>query len=375
MIMHTRIASYINFEGRPPGNNPEDCLMQEMYDLVSKLDNISSYKRSIGQTVSISTLRNAMQTHYGYTGNHSTVVGPDGTSSPNLMQNLTGEQQQKFVIMTRIGELLFESRIFFIPRVKGAFFSDSGQRDEMARIIHPNNLIASRTESINHQGLIGIHCDISNDGTEEGHKANLNLTLIVHADSIMNPDGTISSARDLGYSRKSLSDKIERDNRAEQVYISKFLPWLEAQREWRLTLDFNKTMFEEDYWKRSGCTTQTHSNGIFIVPQHFNKQATYLYAYIDVIIKIQEGIGLCSPITRVDQTIEMVLAMVMCNTAEVYRKVITSIWAFHPPEGNLCIAMANDAVEHFGSLSTGRLNHNNTQCNYILQLSGTSLLV
>jgi hypothetical protein len=121
MIMHSKIASYINFEGRPPGNNPANCLMQEIYDLVSQLDNISSYKRSIGQTVSISKLRNAMQTHYGYTGNHSTVVGPDGTSSPNLMQNLTGEQQQKFVIMIRIGELLFESRKKY-SEDKGCFF-------------------------------------------------------------------------------------------------------------------------------------------------------------------------------------------------------------------------------------------------------------
>jgi hypothetical protein len=194
VIQHTPIASYINFKQKPREScSDDDSLILKLYKWVDDLDNLSSFERSMTTGIKVGVLRNARQTHFGYTGNHSTVIISTGTSSPNLVQNLDDRQRNKFVTMTKIGHLLFDSRKENYHPVSGSFFSDGGMREEMARLIHPDNLVHSRTESVNHYGLIGIHCDINNDGTDEGRNANLNVTLVVH-DAVMNTDGTISSS-------------------------------------------------------------------------------------------------------------------------------------------------------------------------------------
>jgi hypothetical protein len=355
-LVHTPIATYINFNSDDDLADGFSSCVKEIYGLITELDTLSSYTRSLEDRTAISTLRNAKQIHYGYTGNHSTKVNDDGTAMPNLMQNLNCEQRNKFAIMTKIGQLLFNVRQQELGGISGSFFQDNGISAELSKTIHPDNLIPARTESINHNTLVGIHCDILNDGSQEGRRSNLNYTLVVH-DSIMNTDGTISSSRDIGYSRSSFSDMKKRNDKVEHLYTSKFLPWLNQQPEWRTNLSITPSMFTLPYWKKKGCTVRFIKENIFLVP-HFNKQAMYLSAYADAILKLQAGIGACQPISKTTQTIEMILSIVLCNTAEVFRQVVTEIWSVTPPTGNLCVAMAQDAVEHFGSLSTGK--HNRT---------------
>jgi hypothetical protein len=355
-LVHTPIATYINFMFETTSYNGLDSSLQEIYNLITKLDNLSSYIRSLEIENNISKLRNSKQSHYGYTGNHSSKVNDDGTVMPNLMENLNIEQRNKFVIMTRIGHLLFESRKQQIGGLSGSFFQDNGTSVELSKEIHTNNRIPARTESINHHTLVGIHCDHLNDGSADGRKSNLNYTLVVH-DSIMNPDGTLSSSRDIGYSRSSFADMKKRNEKVEHVYTNKFVPWLKKQPQWRKELTITPSMFNSQYWQNKGSSIRVIEKNLFLTP-HFNKQAMYLSGYADAIIKLQAGIGVCQPITKITQTIEMILAIVLCNTAEVYRLVITEIWSVNPPTGNLCVAMARDAVEHYGCLSTGK--HNRT---------------
>jgi hypothetical protein len=172
--------------------------------------------------------RNAFQSHFGYAGNHSTVVTHNGVARPVLKTNLDDIQRKDFEILTAIGDIMFNIRKTILHSLKGELLDDTndgGHRLQMARKISGKNKFHAMTVNIVGEDLMtGVHCDNHNDGTATGYKNNMNYTLITSKTFLTKNDDVIS-VRKIGYAKQSLTDYIRRDSKFEDIEREEFAPW------------------------------------------------------------------------------------------------------------------------------------------------------
>ena len=148
------------------------------------------------------------QVHFGYTGDHCSVRDKEGHARPTLMKNLDDLQRLAFSSSSKDASWLFDVRKIHSKwdYLSGNLFDDNeegGFRLSCAKKIDPDNIGHARSlfGAYCETSLVSCHCDIGNDGTEQGIESNMNWTLIVHA-SYIDSSGRLLSIRDILYAKK-----------------------------------------------------------------------------------------------------------------------------------------------------------------------------
>ena len=123
-------------------------------------------------------------------------------------------------------------------------------------------------------------------------------------------------------------------------------------------------MFMLECFTAEGYKPRVDEEGNLVICPSLNKQATYLSTYVDAIEQVRNGTKLRVPVKSLFKTLELVLGVVFCNCARLYRSVLLDHWKARLPAGNLTQCRLQDGVRIHGCLSTGHDNRSGPLFNH-----------
>jgi hypothetical protein len=226
----------------------------------------------------VNKLRNAKQVHVGWTSGVSLSSQSDGTSIPNLRQNLTVQWKVRGKVMTQIADLL-SSGIEV-----GKLFNNPERNKQFAAKIHVDCRIEAMTGSLT--DLLKIHLDLANDDSAFGKEFNYNY--LVAAWRCYTVENKVYRVAILGYSRKSVGDSIHRRDAHSTFYADLFNPWYESLPQSRKSVSWN--LFDPSHGGVGTTVLDDGKPGMKTITRlpHMNK-AVYLSAFADIFLEVSHG--------------------------------------------------------------------------------------
>ena len=127
----------------------------------------------------------------------------------------------------------------------------------------------------------------------------------------------------LGYSRRSAGDFDRRELTCRSVIEKVIRPWVDKCPHWKKKLSVDIAIFQEDYFEGYA----RRDDQCIYFPPTFNKQATFLSAFVDSFIMLREAyVKKNGRQMTIEKQLEFLLPIIFSSSAQTYRTVLRE-WA------------------------------------------------
>jgi hypothetical protein len=305
-------------------------------------DDVHEYPDRDDLTDRKDAIRGAKQRHFGYSSNYNLgrlEEKDGGYVTPRLVRKKVPEEWKlRFRSLTALGDAMYKhsasSRIRRTNKThnRDRLYDDDTRNARFAKVIDELNRLEAFTHSetefdpspgTEFQGeLIEVHADKNNDDTKRGGDGNYNCVLAAWK-HFKKPNNVYKRVANLGYSRRSAGDFLEREQVCKEFIRKTMDPWLTKNDGWKTKVEPTSDIFGDEYFGAHLKTDAT--NGAAYFPPTINKQATFLSAFADSAMRLKGAFEKHNKTClTMEKQIEIILPIIFCPCTVPYCTVIDS---------------------------------------------------